>query len=129
MVGGCQVRFIMLLGYGSEFGERIRYRVHNGRQVKFWHDVWCGQQALHSLIPNIYLLERRHHAMVADYYRCVDGSIVWDFRFLRNLGGLILQVSRPSLSGIILSALGPHGVLARLCFWAPIGIPKTHYTR
>ena len=74
-----------ILSVKSEFDERIRYRVHNGRRVKFWHDVWCGQQALHSLFPNIYLLERRHHAMVADYYHYVGGSIVWDFRFRRNL--------------------------------------------
>lgn len=88
MVGGSQIRFIALLVYGSlifsvknEFGERIRYRVHNERQVKLLHDEWCGQQPLHSVFSNLYLLNRRHHAMVADYCRYVRGSVVWDFRF------------------------------------------------
>lgn len=44
-----------ILSVKSEFDERICYRVHNGRRVKFWHDEWHGHQALHSLFPNLYL--------------------------------------------------------------------------
>lgn len=56
----------MLLVYGksilsvkADFDQRIRYRVHDGKLVKFWHDVECGQFVMLSLFPNLYLIDRR----------------------------------------------------------------------
>ena len=39
----------------KEFDVWIRYRVHDGSCVRFWHDEWCGQSSLHSQFPSLYL--------------------------------------------------------------------------
>lgn len=32
-----------ILGMGGEFFSRfVRYEVGDGTQIRFWHDLWCG---------------------------------------------------------------------------------------
>lgn len=56
----------MLLVYGksilsvkADFDQRIRFRVHDEKRVRFWHDVRSGQFVMLSLFPNPYLKDRR----------------------------------------------------------------------
>lgn len=63
----------------------IRFRVHDGRRVLFWHDEWCGQSTFITLFPNIYLLDRRQQAVVADNFLITGGQVVWDFNFCRDM--------------------------------------------
>ena len=70
-----------ILSANADFDQRIQYTVHEGHQVKFWYNEWCGQHVLHSLFPHRSCLDRRQHAMVADYCSSMGGTVVLGFCF------------------------------------------------
>eukprot|EP00268_Persea_americana_P069712 TRINITY_DN9968_c1_g1_i1.p1 TRINITY_DN9968_c1_g1~~TRINITY_DN9968_c1_g1_i1.p1 ORF type:complete len:126 (+),score=10.55 TRINITY_DN9968_c1_g1_i1:2296-2673(+) len=37
-----------------EFAHWVRYTVHDGLQVKFWHDEWCGKSVLSTQFSNLF---------------------------------------------------------------------------
>ena len=74
-----------ILSVKDDFFPWIRYRVRDGHRVRFWHDEWCGQSAFLTLFPNLYLLDRRQQAVVADNFLITSGQVVWDFNFHRDM--------------------------------------------
>jgi hypothetical protein len=53
--------------------------------VKFWHDCWCGEMALQSVFPELFVLSRDKDALVADLMSFPNGLLHWDFHFVRNV--------------------------------------------
>lgn len=45
----------------------------------------CGQNALYTLFPNLYLLDRRQNAFVAENFHLLGGVVVWNLCLRRNL--------------------------------------------
>ena len=35
----------------------IRFRIHDGQWVRFWHDEWCKQMVLQGHFSNLYSLD------------------------------------------------------------------------
>ena len=56
----------------------------NGRRISFWKDVWCGEEALSLMFPNLFRLTAQKNARVADLWDwdCGDGG--WNPIFLRS---------------------------------------------
>ena len=42
--------------YWESIHSRSRFIVGNGRKVKFWKDLWCEDQALKYVFPNLFRL-------------------------------------------------------------------------
>ena len=74
-----------VLSVKGDFDQWIRYRVHDGKRIRLWHDKYCGQASLKDLFPLLYMLDRHQEAVVADKFLFLGGSVVWDLRLLRNL--------------------------------------------
>ena len=74
-----------ILSVKEDFIRQIHYRVHDGHRISFWHDEWCGKNVLYSIFPNLYLLDRRQKAFVAENFQLLGGAVVWDFGIRRNL--------------------------------------------
>jgi hypothetical protein len=67
------------------FVQFIQLRVGNGRRVKFWEHVWCGDKSLRDAFPSIYHLACDREASVSEYLQIVEGHIVWDIRLWREV--------------------------------------------
>ncbi|KAI8530701.1 hypothetical protein RHMOL_Rhmol11G0080100 [Rhododendron molle] len=67
------------------FGKNTRRAVGDGRRVKFWEHVWCGDACLKETFPNIYLLACDRDAKVCDYLHVHNGVTVWDIRLGRDV--------------------------------------------
>lgn len=60
----------------------IRFKIGAGNRVKFWTDIWCCDQPLCSLVPNLFSVSTQKHASVADYFvRMGDGEQRWELSF------------------------------------------------
>lgn len=54
-----------ILSNKSNSDKWIRYRVHDGQQIQFWQDGWCGQTSLKSQFPFLYALDMRQQVLIA----------------------------------------------------------------
>ena len=64
-------------GYGTGLWKNIRkdwqnavFSLGDGRRLRFWEDIWCGEVALSNTFPNQFNMAVHKEAMVVD---------VWDF--------------------------------------------------
>jgi hypothetical protein len=44
----------------------VSYEVKDGSKVLFWHDVWCGEQPLKVLFPNLFIFSCGKNVWVAE---------------------------------------------------------------
>ena len=56
----------------------------DGRRISFWKDVWCGEEALCSLFPSMFILAEQKEVMVADPWNCNREERGWFPTFLRS---------------------------------------------
>lgn len=66
------------------FGKGIRFKVGEGRTIKFWIDVWCGERPLCEEFPALFGIAVNKRAWVADYLRCSNDSPSYEVTFVRN---------------------------------------------
>jgi hypothetical protein len=48
------------------FANHVRYEVGDGSKVLFWHDVWCGEQPLKNLFPELFTIACDKDVWVAE---------------------------------------------------------------
>ncbi|KAG6698035.1 hypothetical protein I3843_08G001900 [Carya illinoinensis] len=65
------------------FRGHCRFVVGRGTQIRFWHDIWCGDVALKNDFPSIYRIASDQNSSVAENMCLTDGSILWSVRFTR----------------------------------------------
>ncbi|KAL6343505.1 hypothetical protein AAG906_024870 [Vitis piasezkii] len=65
---------------------RSRFIVKNGRKVKFWKDLWCEDQTLKDVFPNLFLLAVNKDEWVFDAWE-EGGEWVLHSSIKRNLIG------------------------------------------
>ena len=51
--------------------------------MKFWHDVWCGDDPLSMYFPDLFSINNDKEAYVADLMQFPNGVLFWDLEFLR----------------------------------------------
>ncbi|RVX19928.1 hypothetical protein CK203_004741 [Vitis vinifera] len=81
-------------GFGVGFWEEIRkegailqnrvvFFVGNGRSVKFWNDIWCGNFALCNSFPSLYAFASSKEARVVELWDPSGEEGVWSPSFSR----------------------------------------------
>ena len=65
-------RGLLVLGFGSIFGEGgslskfIIFEVGDGSQIRFCHDIWCGDQPVKEAFHELFCIARNKKAWVSD---------------------------------------------------------------
>ncbi|WVZ96489.1 hypothetical protein U9M48_042121 [Paspalum notatum var. saurae] len=55
-----------LMGIKDQFLDLGSFKQNSGTQIRFWEDVWLGNQSLKYLYPNLFNIVRKKHATVAE---------------------------------------------------------------
>ena len=53
--------------------------------MKFWHDVWCGDNPLSTCFLDLFRINNDKEAYVADLMQFPNGVLFWDSEFLREI--------------------------------------------
>ena len=84
-------RVALVLGCGRKskkewplFLQNVAFSLGNGRRISFWKDVWCGEEALRSLFPSLFILAVQKDAMVIDLWDCNKEEGRWSPTFLKS---------------------------------------------
>ena len=65
------------------FSRYIQFQI--GDRVKFWHDVWCGDNPLSMCFPDLFKISNDREAYVADLMQFPNGVLFKDLEFLRDI--------------------------------------------
>ena len=69
----------------STFSCYIQLQIGNGTKVKFWYDVWYGDNPLSMCFPDLFRISNDKEAYVADLMQVSNRVLFWDFEFLREI--------------------------------------------
>ena len=69
----------------DRFSSFVSFSVGNGKRVKFWSDLWCGDSSLKEAFPALYSIASNKEATVAEYMQFSHGNLSWEVEFVRNL--------------------------------------------
>jgi len=69
---------------GRWFTNRVRRKVGDGRDTRFWIDRWIGEVPLFNLFPRLYSLSNCKEAMVTDVVEFHEGGRLWNVRWRRQ---------------------------------------------
>ena len=53
--------------------------------MKFWHDVWCGDNPLSMCFLDLFRIGNDKEAYVADLMQFPKGVLLWDLEFLLEI--------------------------------------------
>jgi hypothetical protein len=65
------------------FSKFVRCEVGDGSKVRFWHDVWCGEQPLKFSFPELFTIADCKDVWKADHMQFRNGNIHWNILFSR----------------------------------------------
>ena len=101
----------------DSFTQSIRYKVGNGDNISFWHDIWVGNNPLAIQFPDLYRCARNHKAKVADYLITNGSQHLWGPIFSRNL----FEAEEAHLFNLleVLSGVDTNGEVQDIRVWAP----------
>lgn len=57
--------------------------VGDGSKVRFWHDVWCGEQSLKFSFTELFTIALGKDEWVANHMQFGNGNIHWNILFTR----------------------------------------------
>jgi hypothetical protein len=61
------------------FSKFIKFEVGDGTQIRFWQDVWCGDQPFKESFPVLFRIE----AWVSDHMQIMNEEAHWNILFCR----------------------------------------------
>ena len=61
--------------------KNITFFVRDDRRVKFWKEIWCGNNTLCETFPSLFALADSKNAWVADCWDSLGVEGGWDPRF------------------------------------------------
>jgi hypothetical protein len=67
------------------FSKFIRFEVGDGTRIRFWQDVWCGDQPLKESFPVLFRIARNKEAWVSDHMQITNEEIHWNVQFFREV--------------------------------------------
>jgi hypothetical protein len=70
----------------DRFSTNLSIWVGNGKRIRFWHDVWCGDPSLKDEFPKFYLIAAEKDASVQSLYmyKGDNRTLCWNLRFIRD---------------------------------------------
>ena len=63
------------------FSKFIGFEVGDGTRIRFWHDVWCGDQPLKESFPGLFRIARNKEAWVSDHMQIMNEEVHWNVQF------------------------------------------------
>ncbi|RVW76644.1 putative ribonuclease H protein [Vitis vinifera] len=69
----------------EKFCSHSRFIIGDGTRVKFWKDLWCGNQSLEEAFPILFNLSVNKEGWVAEAWEEDEGGGNWGLRFNRHL--------------------------------------------
>ena len=73
----------------TEFHQMVVFKVGNGNKIRFWEDVWVGENSLQALFPSLFRLSSLKSRPISEFF--VQSSLSlgdnrsWNLHFTRNL--------------------------------------------
>ena len=67
------------------FSHYIQFQIGDGTRVKFWQDIWCGDNPLSTCFLDLFRISNDKEAYVADLMQSPKGVLLWDLEFLREI--------------------------------------------
>jgi hypothetical protein len=67
----------------GKLSSHTRFEVGDDSKIRFWHDVWCGDQALKIAFPKLFNIARFKEDAMADHFELSSASYQWNVNFLR----------------------------------------------
>jgi hypothetical protein len=67
------------------FANGIQFEVGMGLKVRFWQDIWCGEQLLKHAFPSLFSIARYKEAWVEDNFIWRNRVIEWNVIFVRSV--------------------------------------------
>ena len=55
------------------------FELGEGKRIRFWEDVWCGESPLCAILPTLYSIVGTRGAKVAEVWECSGDSGTRDF--------------------------------------------------
>jgi hypothetical protein len=65
----------------DKFYHLIKFEVGYGTKIKFWDDVWCGDEPLKNSFLELYCIAFEKDAYVSDHINIRDKSVHWEVNF------------------------------------------------
>ena len=66
------------------FKSKISYDLGNGRRIRFWKHIWCGDTPLRTSLPSLFIIATSKDACVCDAWEQADLGGCWNPRFVKN---------------------------------------------
>ena len=65
----------------------MHFKVGNGRRIRFWEDVWWGEEAFSTRFADLYRLSLAPNSTIAETFVHQPGTQFrgWNLNFYRNL--------------------------------------------
>ena len=101
----------------STFSCYIQFQIGDGTRVKFWLDVWCGDNPLSVCFSDLFRINNDKEAYVANLMRFPNGVLFWDLEFLwaiHDRESESLSVFWDVINGVLLRGFGKD----KMC-WMP----------
>ncbi|KAJ0910410.1 putative reverse transcriptase zinc-binding domain-containing protein [Helianthus annuus] len=95
--------------YGLMLAECFRVIPGAGDAVAFWKDKWAGNEPLKDMFPILFELERSKNVSVAERVKNVNGTMILNFSWVRQLASAEEVEDVQSLSEVVLGAAREHG--------------------
>ena len=61
----------------------MTFKVGDGSLIRFWDDVWCGEEPLKLAYPKLYRIACDKEGPVADFVQCRGHEVHWEVSFTR----------------------------------------------
>ena len=82
----------------------VSFSVGDGKRVRFWKDIWCGNMPLCEAFPSLFDLVGSKDAWVADYWVPMGEEGGWTLHFLRPFNDWEVERFLSSIQGKRLDA-------------------------
>ncbi|MDV3146764.1 MAG: hypothetical protein Q8754_02990, partial [Sweet potato little leaf phytoplasma] len=65
------------------FEQFTTFTVNCGNNIRFWEDIWCDNQPLQALFPDLYMISRKKNVPIVECWNGEQQS--WSLDFKRGL--------------------------------------------
>ncbi len=89
----------------------------NGIRLKFWQNLWCGDDVLQEAFSELFCIAWDKDALVANYLQICNDSIHWRLDFLRTALEWELEIISSFLDLIYSTKVKGHG--EDTIYWQP----------
>jgi hypothetical protein len=66
----------------GEFTQFVRFKAGDGSKIKFWQDVWCGDQSLKSVFPELFSITHWKKASIVDLLQIHNSNSQQNITFI-----------------------------------------------